>query len=343
MSGFPVGRAKLIRILGPILIILDAVCSTSEPLQRRANATFVMLVRNDEVNHAISSIKQVEDRFNHRYNYPWVFLNDEPFSDEFVQRTSILTDGNVSYGFIPKSQWSQPAWIDSEKADKGRQTMIDEHVFHGVVRYQNMCTYNSGFFYHHKYLEEFRWYWRVEPDVDFYCDIDYDPFLYMEDNNKTYGFTITLYEFERTVRSLWGTVKEFIKEHPQYINPDNAMGFISDNDGESYNMCHFWSNFEIADMDFWRSEAYSKYFDYLYKAGGFYYERWGDAPVHSIAASLFLPKSKLHFFSDIGYRHSVYTHCPQGEVHTKGKCWCNPADNFDYQSYSCMRQFDRIF
>jgi Glycolipid 2-alpha-mannosyltransferase len=33
-----------------------------------------------------------------------------------------------------------------------------------------------------------------------------------------------------------------------------------------------WSNFEIADMEFWRSEAYTKYFEYLDAAGGFYYE-----------------------------------------------------------------------
>ena len=33
-----------------------------------------------------------------------------------------------------------------------------------------------------------------------------------------------------------------------------------------------WSNFEIASMDFWRSEAYSQYFEYLDSKGGFYYE-----------------------------------------------------------------------
>lgn len=33
-----------------------------------------------------------------------------------------------------------------------------------------------------------------------------------------------------------------------------------------------WSNFEIGDLDFWRGEAYSKYFDYLDSKGGFYYE-----------------------------------------------------------------------
>ena len=24
----------------------------------------------------------------------------------------------------------------------------------------------------------------------------------------------------------------------------------------------------------------------------------------------------------------TFQHCPQGEVHTKGKCWCDPNKNF---------------
>ena len=48
------------------------------------------------------------------------------------------------------------------------------------------------------------------------------------------------------------------------------------------------------------------YFDHLDKAGGFYYERWGDAPVHSIGAALFARKDQIHFFDDIGYRHEPF-------------------------------------
>lgn len=29
---------------------------------------------------------------------------------------------------------------------------------------------------------------------------------------------------------------------------------------------------------------------------------WGDAPVHSIAATMMLRKDEFHFFNDIGYR-----------------------------------------
>ena len=57
-----------------------------------------------------------------------------------------------------------------------------------------------------------------------------------------------------------------------------------------------WSNFEIADMSFWRSQAYEDYFNHLDRAGGFFYERWGDAPVHSIALGLFEDASKIHWY-----------------------------------------------
>lgn len=35
-----------------------------------------------------------------------------------------------------------------------------------------------------------------------------------------------------------------------------------------------WSNFEIGDLNFWRSDAYMAFFEHLDSTGGFYYERW---------------------------------------------------------------------
>jgi hypothetical protein len=50
-----------------------------------------------------------------------------------------------------------------------------------------------------------------------------------------------------------------------------------------------WSNFEIADMDFWRGEAYSAFFEYLDSQGGFYYEVMSS--LHHLPSSL--PKQEL--------------------------------------------------
>lgn len=31
---------------------------------------------------------------------------------------------------------------------------------------------------------------------------------------------------------------DFVIEHPQYIAPDNASGFLTNDGGETYNLCH---------------------------------------------------------------------------------------------------------
>ena len=74
---------------------------------------------------------------------------------------------------------------------------------------------------------------------------------------------MSLYEYIETVPTLWSTVRKFFKKNPQYLAKDNLMGWLSDNNGKSWNLCHMWSNFEIGSLNFFRSEAYEAYFDTL--------------------------------------------------------------------------------
>ncbi|KAG8991585.1 alpha 1,2-mannosyltransferase 2.4.1 [Tulasnella sp. JGI-2019a] len=308
---------------------------------RKANAAFVILARNGDLEGVLFSIKQNEDRFNKRYGYPYVFLNEEPFSEDFKKFTTEVVSTKTYYGLIPHDHWYQPAHIDETKAAAARKMMEQKQVIYGgSLPYRNMCRYNSGFFFRHELLKTFDYYWRIEPHVKFFCDLNYDPFLYMQDHKKKYGFTISLPEYGETIETLWETTKAFVKQHPEYIPEGNALKFLSDDNGETYNRCHFWSNFEIGDLNFWRGEAYMKYFEFLDAAGGFYYERWGDAPVHSIGAALFLKKEDIHFFNEVGYKHDPFMHCPTGDVHARGKCWCDQNQNFDYEWYSCLNKFE---
>ncbi|KAJ7049871.1 glycosyltransferase family 15 protein [Mycena amicta] len=314
---------------------------------RRANATMLMLARNSDMWDALLSVRALEDRFNRNHHYPWVFLNDEEFSEEFQLRMrALIPESHVEFGVIPPEHWLQPDWIDVEKQKTAMAKMENRNVkYGGNLSYHNMCRFNSGFFFKHPLLLKYKWYWRVEPKVKFHCDILQDPFVYLEDNNKLYGFTMSVYEIRATIPSLWSTVKEFMALYPSHILPStqNSMGFISQDNGRSYNRCHFWSNFEIASLDLWRGEAYTAFFDHLDRAGGFYYERWGDAPIHTIAAALFLPKSQLHLFDDIGYQHDDWSHCPRShEVWARGRCLCSSWDSFDYTSDSCRKWWDAL-
>jgi len=307
----------------------------------RMNATFVTLARNNDVWEIARSIRQVEDRFNNKYNYDWVFLNDADFDETFKAVTSALTSGNTRYGKIDRSHWGFPDFIDQDKARRVREDMHQRKIIYGdSISYRHMCRYESGFFFRHPLMLEYEWYWRVEPSIELYCDIDYDPFRFMAENKKKYSWVISLYEYVETIPTLWDSVKKFMKAHPEHIVEGNSMGWLSDDGGDSYNHCHFWSNFEIGNLNWLRSPAYLDFFDFLDHEGGFFYERWGDAPVHSIAAGLMLKTEEIHFFNDIAYYHIPFTHCPTEEaIRLDNKCHCNPHDNFDWNGYSCTAKW----
>lgn len=326
----------------------DGLAGTYE----RENATFVTLARNQDLWAVVGSIREVEDRFNHKYHYDWVFLNDAEFTEEFKTIVSSFVSGKAVFGHIPQEHWSYPDWIDQEKAALVREEMNEKKIIYGFSEpYRHMCRFESGFFWRNPALDAYKYYWRVEPHIKLFCDIEYDLFAFMQKNKKSYGFTISLYEYEATIETLWQTVKGFMKEYPQYIHPNNALDFISDDGGETYNLCHFWSNFEVGDLDFWRSDAYRAYFDYLDKAGGFFYERWGDAPVHSIAAALLMDRNEMHFFNDVGYWHVPFQNCPvDEETRRRLHCTCPSDDSlspdqrniFTWRGYSCTPRFHKV-
>lgn len=64
----------------------------------RINATLLSLVRNSELNDLIQSMRDMERHWNSKFNYPWTFFNDEPFTEEFKKRTQAETKAKCNYG-----------------------------------------------------------------------------------------------------------------------------------------------------------------------------------------------------------------------------------------------------
>lgn len=144
------------------------------------------------------------------------------------------------------------------------------------------------------------------------CPITYkdcsDPFQKMIEANKTYGFTIAVKELRETVpnifryasaykrknnlksKGLWEMFLERPAEEDappeekkeklpeEILQSEPGVNNLDDIDpeameGESYNMCHFWSNFEIARLDWFRSKEYEDFFQMMDRSGGFWMER----------------------------------------------------------------------
>lgn len=137
-----------------------------------------------------------------------------------------------------------------------------------------------------------------------------DPFLKMIEYNKTYGFTIAVKELRETVPNIFryasaykrlnnitsqGLWEMFVEPQPEKPAPESDPNFkpplpeeIMRSDpgrmglpeidseameGENYNMCHFWSNFEIAKLSWFRSKEYRAFFEMMDRSGGFWMER----------------------------------------------------------------------
>ena len=131
----------------------------------------------------------------------------------------------------------------------------------------------------------------------------------MASTNKTYGFTIAVKELKETVPNIFryasaykrnnnltsqGLWEMFIEPPPEEVTPpledekrklpeeilstEPGRGNLPDIDpeamnGEVYNMCHFWSNFEIARLSWFRSKEYEDFFQTMDRSGGFWMER----------------------------------------------------------------------
>ena len=331
--------------------------------QKVEDATFFTICRNSDIQGILQSIKSVEKRFNKDYHYPWVFANDVPFSEEFRSAISDAVSGDSIFTTIPKEYWQVPDHVDKKWMKKQLTYMKSQEVLYGdSLSYRQMCRFNSGFFYKLKALAPHNWYWRVEPDIQFHCDLPEDLFRTMVNNDKSYGFVLAMTEDKRTISKLWPQSRDYFEKLPSWhVNPNlrvgdtytqnilsTSLGFIEDNSdlkesirGE-YNTCHYWSNFEIANLNLYRNDIYEGYFQHLDRTGNFFYERWGDAPVHSIAFSYMLSPEEIQYFDNTGYFHGKVGNCPrERNVLSELNCSCKSRQDFSWKQWSCVPRWFR--
>ena len=95
----------------------------------------------------------------------------------------------------------------------------------------------------------------------------------------------------------------------------------NDNSGTwDCSMCY--TNFEISKLNFWRSNEYMKYFNFIDQNGGIYYNRWGDNVIHLLGISMLVDENKVYCFKDIDYSHGYF------------------RPNQHYRLYSLVKKYD---
>lgn len=122
----------------------------------KVKGCYVILIRNSELDGIASTITQIENTFNSKFDYPYVFFNDEPFTDNFKSTVASLTKSRVLFGLLNSTMWGYPDFIDQEYAAECRKSMTElgipyassesyRHMCRFVLQNKRHCTSNTVF------------------------------------------------------------------------------------------------------------------------------------------------------------------------------------------------------
>jgi len=154
-----------------------------------------------------------------------------------------------------------------------------------------MCRFHAKLIYEQPILVGLKYLWRLDDDSYIIRPIRYDVFRLMRDRRIQYGYHKILNERQTCARGLWSAVDAYQRQRAIRFKIDWPRRKI------------FGNNFELSDIDVWRSPEYRDYIDYIDRTGGIYYYRWGDATIKTAAVMLFVPGNCTHRFRSIGYQH----------------------------------------
>ena len=305
---------------------------------KKANACIFALVQESRLKTFVQTVSMLEANFNAKHNYPYVILNQFELSSKFQETIRNLTRARVEFGIIDAKHWSVPTWINATRLNESVRL-----IGHGVD-YRHMCRFMSGFFFRHELTLKYDYFMRIDSDSKFPCPIEKDPFRYLTSEGVLYAFVYATREHFRTIPSLWTTIEDWmrsinsdkegaIENYGLNANGSSSSSFVAN---QHHYPCVFYNNFEIAAFSLFRSTSYLRFFDHLDRSGGFYHERWGDAPVRTYYVTIMLDVNRVRLLTDVPHNHqnhSIYMqynsqpNCNTTEIGDCNRRWLSAASS----------------
>ena len=238
-------------------------------------------------------LKTLDEYFNVVHDYPLIIFHESDLSDS-IESLKTYTSSEVFFQLL---RFEIPPFLN--KSAVPNETACDDGI-----GYRHMCHFHSKGVYDLQILRGLEYAWRLDDDSYFTREINYDLFVYMKNNSFRYGYFKSTSENFACIVGLWDAVDRYALQN----------GFVNRTDLRNSQYARwprakiYFNNFEISDLSIWFSDSYQRYIDYIYKQGGVYYHRWGDAPIKTIALMLFVSPDKIYRFKDLGYHHYDFIH-----------------------------------
>jgi len=156
-------------------------------------------------------------------------------------------------------------------------------------------------------LQPYEYVWLLDTDAFLLGPLSYDPFRLMAIRNASYGYVDVNVETAEVADGLADCVEDFLRRHKHMSGSAPEKPTMLDRyrrpPDRRWDGSKFYTNFQLARLDFGLSPGYRQLFNHVDASGGIFTRRWGADPFMFIAANLLLRDDQIVHFDDVPYLH----------------------------------------
>lgn len=288
--------------------------------ERVTGALLMVVGTLEETHQVLETISSYESRFNHKYNYDWIIITlnnilnaNKPVITQLVPNVKFIDLKSLSLQRALKNPGVRNEGTDMDTFPRRFKTR-------NLSKYKHLTRFLVTDLFQMKQLwTEYQYYWRVPVGSELACDVDYDVFEVMKKQNLDYGWLLIHQDYQGPQPEMMKQIREF------FIS--SGLGDAAEMPEEwTFEGCGFYPEFEIVNTEFFRSETYSKFSNFIINNDLVYYRGWREPMLKTMATSLLINPKKIKYF-DLAVVDPLYglLNCPLNpKVYTDRKCSCDP-------------------
>jgi hypothetical protein len=236
------------------------------------------------INRLLKSLDLLKTNFLDEYPYPVVF-GYETLSQHVVDTIKSKLTTPV---YFLRVNFTLPNYSQSirEKIPERFKGHWDENASFSMG-YRHMCRFFAGDMFNYDFFSNVKYFMRADCDSYFIGKVKQDPFAYMMKNNLIYGTLGEEEDMDYVIEGLPDACKLFFKDKYNTNAKYNGM---------------YPTHFEIIDFQWFKSDSYRTFFNFIDTSGNIFIKRWGDAPIRYQGVKSLVPEDRIVTF-ELPYKH----------------------------------------
>jgi hypothetical protein len=260
----------------------------------------VYLTTHNEIEALRTSLTQLS-RLLSNHPRPVVIFHEGDLSNNDTQQSLAQTLGSRT-----------PLAFERVQFDNGSNQPRSVHRRKIPISYYYMCRFFTLMLPNHPLLTLFSFYWRLDAHSYIFGPKPIeDPFEIMQKRQIQYAFVMASEESDYYATGLWSLFHQFLNNH--CLKPSRALRKTQTDWFGEYSLAIIFTNFGIANVSLFRDHPLIRaWLHTVDRSGGIYRYRWGDAPIHTLTVTQFIPRDQIARLRYFGYMHRDEYVCANG-------------------------------